>query len=114
MSLAWSKDMELDPGTFGGSPACHILVDMMNHNMIPIREKHRVLSFINDATYQFKWLSTVKDYSVKERAMVLMRDDILSRVDQMPYPPKFNSHLKNVITHHFRRYLKEETQTIAP
>ena len=107
MSKAWSKDMVLDSGTFGGSPACHILVDMMNNNLISVAEKHRVLSFINDATYQFKWLSTVKDYGVKERSMTLMRDHLLSRVDLMPYPPKFNSHLKNVITHHFRRYLKE-------
>lgn len=107
MSLAWSKDMELDPGTFGGSPACHVLVDMMNHNVIPVIEKHRVLSFINDAIYQFKWLATIEEYGVKERSMVLMKNDILSRVDQMPYPTKFNSHLKNVITHHFRRYLKE-------
>jgi hypothetical protein len=107
MSKAWSKDMALDRGTFGGSPACHVLVDMMNNNVIPVAEKHRVLSFINDATYQFKWLSTVQEYGVKERAMVLMKDHLLSRVDQMPYPEKFNSHLKNVITHHFRRYLKE-------
>ncbi len=107
MSKAWSKDMKLDPGTFGGSPACHILVDMMNNNLIPVAEKHRVLSFINDATYQFKWLSTVQEYGVKERSMVLMRDDLFNRIDKMPYPAKFNSHLKNVITHHFRRYLKE-------
>jgi hypothetical protein len=30
MSMAWSKDVKLDPGTFGSSEACHILVDMMN------------------------------------------------------------------------------------
>ena len=107
MSLAWSKDMELDPGTFGGSPACHVVVDMMNHDVIPISEKHRVLSFVSSAIWHFKCLSIIKDYGVKERVMILMRDDILSRIDQMPYPAKFNSHLKNVITHHFRRYLKE-------
>src|SRR5271154_7148448 len=107
MSKAWSKDMQLDPGTFGGSPACHVLVDMMNNNFIAVSEKHRVLSFINNATYQFKWLATVKEYRVKERAMLLMRDDLYQRIKLMPYPEKFNSHLKNVITHHFRRYLKE-------
>ena len=107
MSKAWSKDMKLDRGTFGGSPACHVLVDMMNNDVIPIAEKHRVLSFINDATYQFKWLSTVQEYRVKERSMTLMRNDLFSRIDKMPYPTKFNSHLKNVITHHFRRFLKE-------
>jgi hypothetical protein len=114
MSKAWSKDMNIDAGTFGGSPACHILVDMMNNNVIPVAEKHRVLSFINDAIYQFKWLSTVQEYSVKERSMILMRDHLLSRVNQMPYTEKFNSHLKNVITHHFRRYLKEAAWAIAP
>lgn len=107
MSKAWSKDMNLDRGTFGGTPACHVLVDMMNNNLISVAEKHRVLSFINDATYQFKWLSTVQEYKVKERSMTLMRNDLFARIDKMPYPEKFNSHLKNVIAHHFRRYLKE-------
>jgi len=46
--------------------------------------------------------------------MILVKNDIFTKIDLMPYPAKFNSHLKNVITHHFRRYLKEETRTIAP
>lgn len=107
MSKAWSKDMLLDPGTFGGSPACHVLVDMMNNNVIAVSDKHRVLSFINDCTWQFKWIATIKEYGVKERTMVLTRDHLFERITQMPYPEKFNSHLKNVINHHFRRYLKE-------
>lgn len=107
MSKAWSKDMKLDAGTFGGSPACHILVDMMNNNLIAVSEKHRILSFITSAIWHFKCLSVVGDYGVKERALVLMRDDLYDRIDKMPYPEKFNSHLKNVINHHFRRYLKE-------
>lgn len=107
MSKAWSKDMTLDAGTFGGSPACHILVDMMNHNIIPVFEKHRVLSFITNAIYQFKWISTIQEYGAKERSMILMRDDLINRINQMPYSEKFNSYLKNVISHHFRRYLKD-------
>lgn len=107
MSKAWSKDILVDPGTFGGSPACHIIADMMNQNVISVFEKHRVLSFINDAIYQFKWIGTIKDTGVKERAMVLMRDDLFARIDKMDYHPKFLSHLKNVITYHFRRFLKE-------
>jgi len=107
MSTPWSRDMELDPGTFGGSPACHILVDMMNHDMIPISEKHRVLSFINSSIWHFKCLSIIEDYGIKERTMILVKNDMFTKIDLMPYPAKFNSHLKNVITHHFRRYLKE-------
>ena len=107
MSKAWSKDMLLDPGTFGGSPACHVVVDMMNNNVIAVSEKHRVLSFIGNAIWNFKCLSIVEDRGVKERVLILMRDDLYGRINQMPYPEKFNSHLKNVINHHFRRYLKE-------
>lgn len=113
MSKPWSRDMELDSGTFGGSPACHVLVDMMNKNIIPVTEKHRVLSFINDAIWQFKCIATIQDYSAKERSMVLMREDLFKRIDQMSYPDKFKSHLKCVITHHFRRYLKTVFLTIA-
>ena len=107
MSKAWSKDMELDPGTFGGSPACHILVDMMNHNVIPVMEKHRVLSFISNVIYHFKELSKVEARGVRIRVMVLMKEDYFAKIDQMPYPAKFNSYLRNVVAYYFRRYLKE-------
>lgn len=114
MSKSWSRDMKLSPGTFGGTPACHVLVEMMNNDLIPVREKHRVLSFITDAAYQFKWISSIKEFPVAERAMTLMRDHLIGRIDNMPYPEKFNSHLKNVIIHHFRRYLEEAARTVAP
>ena len=105
MSLPVSRDMELDPGTFGGSPACHVLVDMLNKNVVPIRDKHKILSFINKATWHFKCLSVIEDQSVKTRAMTLVKADIFANVEKMPYPDKFKSYLKNVIYHHFRRYL---------
>lgn len=107
MSKAWSKDIWVDPGTFGRSPACHIITDMMNKDVIPVFEKHRVLSFIADAIYQFKWISTIEDTGVRERSMILMRDDLFSRIEKMDYNPKFLSYLRNVIAYHFRRFLKE-------
>jgi len=107
MSKAWSKDIWVDPGTFGGSPACHVIADMMNKNVISVYEKHRVLSFITDAIYQFKWTSSIKDKAVRERAMNLMRNDLLSRIDKMDYQPKFLSYLRNVIAYHYRRFLEE-------
>lgn len=105
MSLPWSRNMKLDPGTFGGSPACHVLVDMMNNDVIPVQEKHRVLSFINSAIIHFQALSDIKSYGIRSYAMNLMRDDLFAKIDRMAYPEKFNSHLKNVLTHHLRRYL---------
>jgi len=107
MSLPWSRDMQLDPGTFGGSPACHVLVDMMNKNVIPVQEKHRVLSFISGTILHFKAISAIKERGIRARVMVLLKNDLFSRIDQMPYPAHFNSYLKNVVNHHFRRYLKE-------
>lgn len=107
MSLPVSRDMELDPGTFGGSPACHVLVDMLNKGVVSVRDKHKILSFITKATYNFKCLSALEDKSVRIRSMTLVKDDILSNVDKMPYSDKFKSYLKNVIYHHFRRYLRE-------
>ena len=114
MSKAWSRDMELDPGTFGGSPACHVVVDMMNRNVIPAFEKHRVLAFINSAIFEFKCIADIKRFGVRERVMFMMRDHFYDRISQMPYPEKFNSHLKNVINHHAKRYLKEVARTVAP
>lgn len=114
MSKPWSRDIKLNRGTFGGSPACHVLVDMMNNNMIPVSEKHRVLAFINNSICQFKWISTIPDQGARMRSMVLMKEDLYKRIDQMSYPPKFLSHLKCVINHHFRKYLDVVVRTIAP
>jgi hypothetical protein len=114
MGKAFSRDMVLDPGTFGGSPACHILVDMMNAGAVRVGDKHKLLSFIVSATYNFKWLSIIPEEGVKWRAMTLLRDELYSRIDQWDYNPKVKSLTKNVINHHYRRYLKEAAWTIAP
>ena len=114
MGKAFSRDMVLDAGTFGGTPACHILTDMMNHNMVSVGAKHKILSFITCATYNFKWLSVIPEQGVKSRAMTLLRNEFYSRIDQWPYPEKIKSLTKNVINHHFRRYLKGVAWTIAP
>ena len=107
MAKAFSRDMKLDLGTFGGTKACHVLAEMMNQNIIPIREKHRVLSFINDATLKFNGVATITIESIRCQAMCLMKDYYLNRIVAMPYPDKFKSFLRNVINHHSRRALKE-------
>jgi|SRR5579885_3644428 len=106
MSKAWSKDMVVDPGTFGGTRACHVLADLMNQNVIPVFEKHRVLSFLNDATIQFKWISTISFQPVRERSMQLMLEDLQTRIGEMDYPTKFKSYMRNVVRHMYRKNLE--------
>jgi hypothetical protein len=105
MSKAWSKDIIVEQHTFGGTKACEVLAAMMNQNMIPTFEKHRVLSFICDATMQFKHIASISYKPVMVRTLVLMRDHLLARIDKMPYPIDFNTHMKNVLHHHCRKYL---------
>ena len=106
MSRAWSRYMVLGPGTFGETKACHILVDMMNNNVISVFEKHRVLSFITDAIFKFNGIATIEESSVREHAMALMKEHYFSSIARMSYPDKFRSFLKNVINHHSRRALE--------
>lgn len=107
MSHAWSKDMVLDLGTFGNSPACHIVVEMMNAGLIPVLDKHKVLSMLNDVAISAKYLSEVSHLGVRNQATRLSRDFYCLRVDQMPYIDKFKSHLKNVIHHFYNRNLEK-------
>jgi hypothetical protein len=107
-------DCILNPGTFGGTKACHHLVDMMNANVVPPFEKRRILSLIASATYNFKWLSIIPEFGVKYRTMTLMRDDIYARIEKWTYDEKVKSLTRNVINHHYRRYVEEAAWAIAP
>lgn len=110
MSKAWTKDIKIDPGTFGGSRACHILVEMMNENLIPIYEKHRVLAFINSMNIEFKAIATIKTsgrHHVRETVMLRSRDFYLERIEKMSYPLMFRTVLMNVVHYKCRKFLKE-------
>ena len=45
---------------------------------------------------------------------VVLFTEFYARVDSWNYPEKIKSLTKNVITHHYRKYLKEAAWTIAP
>lgn len=113
MSKVYTRDICIDPRTFGGSKACEILADMMNENIINTFEKHKTLSFINSVIYQFNAVAYIPYEGVRMKAMTLIRDEILLRVDKMGYPIKFINFLKNVINHHYRRALKGADRIIA-
>ena len=106
MSKAWSRDVWVDPHTFGGTKACEVLADMLNHDVVPIYEKHRILAFITDATIQFKYISYIPHSSVRERSMTLMKEDLFRRIENMEYSTKVKSYIQNVISHHYRKNLE--------
>jgi len=107
MSKAWTKDIKIDPGTFGGSRACHILVEMMNENLIPIYEKHRVLAFINSINIEFKAIETIQSppvhAGIKESLLNRSKNHYLDRVKEMDYPEVFKTLLNNVIHYRFKK-----------
>ena len=108
MSKAWSKDIRVEPHTFGGTKACEVLADMLNNNVIPIYEKHRVLSFINSFTCYAKNAGTIQHQGTRNKIMSLLLKEYLERVDAMPYPNKMKSFLRNVLHHHCRKNLEDK------
>lgn len=113
MGKAFTKNIEkLDPDTFGNSKACHVLVDLMNQNMINTPQKHRVLSFITSATSSFRNLRYIPDAGVRERIMTIMWGYYLTRIQEMLYPPKFISYLENVIFSIFRKNLEQGLEVL--
>ncbi len=107
-------DCILNKGTFGGTLACHHLVDLMNANVVPPYEKRRILNLIASATYNFKWLSVIPQQGVKYRAMTLLKDEVYAQIEKWTYDKKVKSLTRNVVNHHYRRYLEEAAWTIAP
>lgn len=107
MSKAWTKDIYIDPGTFGGSRACHVLADMLNNNVIPIYEKHRVLAFLNKSNIVFKNLTTIPDRQIRIQSFEMWKRTLLNQVAQFNYPIKIKSYISNVLFHSYRKNLGE-------
>lgn len=106
MSKAWSKDICVEPHTFGGTKACEVLADMMNQNIVSAYEKHRTLAFINKASRMFHGAREISDNNTRNSVIELINRDITDKIDVMNYPPKYISYLKNVMAHYYRRALE--------
>jgi hypothetical protein len=106
MSKAWSKDLHLKPNTLGKTKSCQTLVGMMNENIISSRDKHKVLSFINEMVERYRVLSLIKNSKVKAYTFEVIRKNVSNLIELMPYDEKFVSYLKNVNVYYFRKYLK--------
>src|SRR6266850_8273342 len=107
MSKAWSKDIWVDPHTFGGTKACETLADMLNKDIVSPYEKHRILAFLNQVTWQFKCIADIFDRGARERSMLLMKAHFINRINDMSYPSKVISFIKNIVNHHCRKNLYE-------
>lgn len=108
MGRAITRDIDnLNPGTFGGSKACHVLIEMMNQNVITTFHKHKVLNLITSANITFKNLRYIPDVGVREQVMTVVRDNYYRRIKQMPYPARFCSFLENVIFYIFKKNLEK-------
>jgi len=107
MSKAWTKDIYVDPGTFGGSRACHVLADMLNNNVIPIYEKHRVLAFLNRVNIVFINLSDIPDRKIRIQSFEMWKKELLNQVSLFNYPTKIKSYMSNVLLHSYRKNLGE-------
>lgn len=114
MSKSFSTNPILNPGTFGGSPACHILVDMMNKDMVTVYQKRKVLAFITSICMEMKAIASIEDRGIREKLMTRSRDYYSDRVESMPHPSIFNSLLRNVIYYFSKKYLREAARTVAP
>lgn len=106
----WRTDIIIDPGTFGNSKACHILVDMMNNNVISIYEKHRVLSYITNAIHHFKSIAYIPHKGVRDRTAKLWLNQFIEKVNNLNYPVKFKTHLNNVLHYLSRKHLESESK----
>lgn len=112
MSTSYSKDMKLESHTFGNSEACRVLVEMMNEGAIPVGDKHKVLAFITSSCIVLKDASLIEQRSLN-RVLDLVKQDLIDKVNQMPYSAIFISHLRNVITYIYRKNLREVTWVIT-
>lgn len=106
MSKAWSKDMVIEPHTFGGTKACEVLADLMNQNIVSAYEKHRTLAFINKGIRMYHGASYIPDQDTRNNVINLIKVDINSKISLMPYPIKYISYLKNVMAHYYRKALE--------
>jgi hypothetical protein len=106
MSRAWSKDICIEPHTFGGTKACEVLADMMNQDIVPAYEKHRTLAFINKASRMFNGATEISDKNTRNSVIELVNRDIMDKIKSMTYPPKYISYLRNVMTHYYRKALE--------
>lgn len=105
MKKTTPPDLWVDPGTFGGTKACHILADMMNKDLNTY-QKRKILSFFDDVNMQFKWISTIEYKPVRDRTMVLMLRELESKVEVLNYPTKFKSFAKNIVKYIYRKNMR--------
>ena len=98
MSVAWSKNLVLSSNTMGSSLAAYHLVDMLNQDVIPTYEKHRLLSFFNKTMIGLKKLLKIEDPAFRAYIVNMWKERQFKLIDSQNWDTKVKSYFKNVIT----------------
>lgn len=88
MSSARSKNIFLTPNTIGNSLAAIHLMDMLNQDIIPVIEKHRLLSIFNSISIGFKKISKIEDVSFRYAILNMWKEKQFTVVDSQNWDPK--------------------------
>jgi hypothetical protein len=110
--VSLAKEIWIDPHTFGGSPACEVLADLLNQNVVSLGEKHKILRFLNNITHRVNDVALLAKSS-REFTMKLVKAHYLNKVNDKDYPIVIKTHLHNVIHYMCHKALEEADRTIA-
>jgi hypothetical protein len=104
MSSARSKNIFLTPNTIGNSLAAIHLMDMLNQDIIPVIEKHRLLSIFNSISIGFKKISKIEDVSFRYAILNMWKEKQFTVVDSQNWDPKVKTYFKNIVNAHVKKY----------
>ena len=96
-------EKKMDHSTFGGTKACHQIVDMINSGYITPYFSTKIVSFFNDLTIALKKLDVIDD-RLRNRFLVLFKQDRVKLVDSWTIPYDAKSFIKNVIHFRFKQH----------
>jgi len=100
--------MILLPNTIGNSLAAYYLIDMLNENMIPAYEKHRLLSIFNSTIIGLKKIMKIDDPGFRARIVHMWKENQFALIDSQTWNPKIKSYFKNVINSHIKSTLSKD------
>jgi hypothetical protein len=109
MSSARSKNIFLTPNTIGNSLAAIHLMDMLNQDIIPVVEKHRLLSIFNSISIAFKKISKIEDVSFRYAILNMWKEKQFTVVDSQNWDPKVKTYFKNIVNAHVKKYYESNT-----
>lgn len=106
--VSLTKEVWVEPHTFGGSKACEALADMINGDILTTPAKHKLLKLINCINHRAIDISFIPNKSTRIFIMSLIKQHYCSIVKEKNYPIKIQSYLYNVINYICHKYLERD------